>query len=309
MRPETHGHQASRWLVGPLPPRNNQSRRLSPQRVLLTAVTWVMRPVGGRIDEYSRGQRLERCDGSPGGAGDPLPQTGTEARAKTTGPGDAGGHEGDPHQTEERERRTSGQSLRAGSQGISGKLTRRGACICISTAFEGKYLDSYYLDLVLGSNPRIERHSIPAFIPLDQIANTHLQADLKKFLVLLFQHLNAYAGRKYQAEQLQALPLIATPGTLQKNSLYTLLTFEYNLDVEGADVCFCAKVLYGDLTRVLPTEVHITCKDPAQSLTDTISSHSKLFYKKPLHQALDYLKSANETLVHTSASLSGAGLF
>uniref|UniRef100_A0A8C5N102 Centromere protein O n=1 Tax=Leptobrachium leishanense TaxID=445787 RepID=A0A8C5N102_9ANUR len=193
--------------------------------------------------------------------------------------------------------------------GISGKLTRRGACICISTAFEGKYLDSYYLDLVLGSNPRIERHSIPAFIPLDQIANTHLQADLKKFLVLLFQHLNAYAGRKYQAEQLQALPLIATPGTLQKNSLYTLLTFEYNLDVEGADVCFCAKVLYGDLTRVLPTEVHITCKDPAQSLTDTISSHSKLFYKKPLHQALDYLKSANETLVHTSASLSGAGLF
>ncbi|CAH2245549.1 centromere O [Pelobates cultripes] len=194
--------------------------------------------------------------------------------------------------------------------GISGKLTKMGACICISTAFEGKYLDSYYLDLVLQKNVRIERHSVPAFIPLDQIAQTHLnKGDLKKFLFVIFEHLNAYSGRKYQADQLQALPKIVIPGTVHKDSLCTLLTFEYNMQVEGTSVCFCAKLLYGDLMRILPTEVKITYKDSTLSFPDTVSSHSSLFSRKTLPKALEMLKSANETLVHSSISLLGTDSF
>ncbi|XP_053315413.1 centromere protein O [Spea bombifrons] len=193
--------------------------------------------------------------------------------------------------------------------GISGKLTKKGVCVCLSTAFEGSYLDSYYVDLVLQPNPRIERHSLPAFIPLQQVAKTHLQRDLKKFLSVLFEHLNAYAGRKYQADRLQALEKIFVPGTLQRNSLCTLITFEYNVKVEEATVCFCAKLLYGDITRTLPTEATVTCKDPALAMQDTASSHSAMFTKKPLHVALDFLKAANESLVHTDASLIGSQLF
>lgn len=33
--------------------------------------------------------------------------------------------------------------------GLSGKLTSRGVCMCISTAFEGNLLDSYFVDLVI----------------------------------------------------------------------------------------------------------------------------------------------------------------
>lgn len=88
-------------------------------------------------------------------------------------------------------------------QGLSGKLTRGGACLCISTAFEGTYLDSYYLHLRIKQPVQIQHHTVPAFIPLKQIADEYLQTDIKHFFSVLSDHLNAYVGRKFQAEQLQ----------------------------------------------------------------------------------------------------------
>lgn len=88
-------------------------------------------------------------------------------------------------------------------KGISGKLTKRGVCFCISTAYEGTYLHSYYLDVLTKPEVQIQRHSVPTFIPLEQIARRHLQTDIRRFLAVLSDHLNAYAGRRYQADQLQ----------------------------------------------------------------------------------------------------------
>lgn len=95
------------------------------------------------------------------------------------------------------------------TQGISGKLTKRGVCFSISTAYEGTYLDSYYLDLLTKPAVRIHRHSVPIFIPLEQISKRYLQTDIRRFLSVLSDHLNAYAGRKYQADQLQVPVLTA----------------------------------------------------------------------------------------------------
>lgn len=87
--------------------------------------------------------------------------------------------------------------------GLSGKLTKQGVSFCISTAFEGTYLDSYYVDILIQQPLRIQHHSIPVFIPLEQIAHEHLQKDIKCFLSVLSDHLNAYARRKFQVDQLQ----------------------------------------------------------------------------------------------------------
>ncbi|XP_075454750.1 centromere protein O [Ascaphus truei] len=187
--------------------------------------------------------------------------------------------------------------------GISGKLTKKGVCICISTAFEGTYLDSYYLDVVLHPNLRIGHNSVPVFIPLEQIARTHLQEDLKRFLFVLFEHLNAYAGRKYQADQLQVLPEAIISGSPQRNSLCTVLTFQYDFKLEGCAFRFRAKLLYGDVTRCLPTEAIITCKESESFLQEKISAHSILFRQKPLHKALEFCRSEGETLNQTSASV------
>ncbi|XP_070284899.1 centromere protein O isoform X2 [Myotis yumanensis] len=87
--------------------------------------------------------------------------------------------------------------------GLSGKLTSRGVCVSISTAFEGNLLDSYFVDLVIQKPLRIHHHSIPVFIPLEEIAAKYLQSNIQHFLYSLCEYLNAYSGRKYQADRLQ----------------------------------------------------------------------------------------------------------
>uniref|UniRef100_A0A674J7Y9 Centromere protein O n=1 Tax=Terrapene triunguis TaxID=2587831 RepID=A0A674J7Y9_9SAUR len=144
--------------------------------------------------------------------------------------------------------------------GISGKLTKQGVCFCISTAYEGTYLDSYYLDLLIQQPVQIRHHSVPIFIPLEQIAKKYLQSDIRCFLTMLSDHLNAYAGRKYQADQLQDHYSAFLEGTLQRNSLYNLLFFNYDVETESKTFPFRAKLVYGDLTRSLPTEATITCQ-------------------------------------------------
>ncbi|CAI9579996.1 unnamed protein product, partial [Staurois parvus] len=143
--------------------------------------------------------------------------------------------------------------------GISGKLKDDAACFCISTAFEGTYLDSYYIQVNNVKNPQIVRHSIPAFIPLHDLAKEHLPAALKKLLHVLFERLNGYAGRKFQADRAEKISPVYVEGSLQKNSLYTVLSFTYNVTVEGQIVGFAAKLLYADLADTLPTEVMVTC--------------------------------------------------
>ncbi|XP_012819499.2 centromere protein O isoform X1 [Xenopus tropicalis] len=193
--------------------------------------------------------------------------------------------------------------------GISGKRTKKGVCVCISTAFEGAYLDSFHLDIALKPSVGISRHSVPPFIPLEQIAKEHLQTDLKKFLSVLFEHLNAYAGRKYQFQQLQSFPGGFVRDAQQGNSLHTVLTFGYNVRVEKQPFCLRAKLLYGGVTRSLPTEAVITCEDNRPSVQEKISSHSSLFCQNPLHRALECISSEDETLNHSSASLLGTHMF
>ncbi|XP_029452054.1 centromere protein O [Rhinatrema bivittatum] len=190
--------------------------------------------------------------------------------------------------------------------GISGKRINQGICVCISTAYESNYLDSYYLDLLVQKSVRISRHSIPPFIPLEQIAKKYLQSDLKRFLLVLSNHLNAYAGRKFQADQLQDHSSTVLCGTLQRNSLCNLLSFAYNVAWENHMVCLCVKLVYGDITHCLPTEVVISCKEATSpSLEELISSHTALFQQKALHDVFESFPAEGENLHEMGISVAG----
>ncbi|KAM6139152.1 centromere protein O [Phoenicopterus ruber ruber] len=170
--------------------------------------------------------------------------------------------------------------------GISGKLTKRGVCFCISTAYEGTYLDSYHLDLLTKPEVQIHRHSVPIFIPLEQIAKKYLQTDIRRFLSVLSDHLNAYAGRRYQAEQLQEHFSDQIEGTVQRNSLHNLLVFNYNVSSKSKTFPFSVRLLYSDLCCSLPTEVDVSCTPEAPaSLAETAAAHSHLFRRVALHKA------------------------
>ncbi|KAM9297991.1 centromere protein O isoform 2-T2 [Morus bassanus] len=181
--------------------------------------------------------------------------------------------------------------------GISGKLTKQGVCFCISTAYEGTYLDSYYLDLVIQPEVQIHRHSIPIFIPLEQLAKKYLQTDFRRFLSVLSDHLNAYVGRRYQADQLQEHFSDQIEGTLQRNSLCNLLVFNYNVSSESKTFPFNVRLLYGDLCCSLPTKVVISCApDAPKSLAETAAAHSDLFRRMALHKAFRSFSSAKESV-------------
>ncbi|XP_008846860.1 centromere protein O isoform X2 [Nannospalax galili] len=170
--------------------------------------------------------------------------------------------------------------------GLSGKLTSRGVCVCISTAFEGNLLDSFFVDLVMEKPPWIHHHSIPVFIPLEKIAAAYLQSDLQRFLFSLCEYVNAYSGRKYQADRLQSdfEALLTVP--LQRNSLCNLLSFTYKVDGRDQSFSFSARLLYEDLTATLPTDVTVTYQGMEASThwEEHRASHEILFRTKPLHQ-------------------------
>ncbi|XP_036605397.1 centromere protein O isoform X2 [Trichosurus vulpecula] len=174
--------------------------------------------------------------------------------------------------------------------GLSGKLTTKGVCLCFNTAFEGNILDSYYVDLIIKKPITIHRHSVPVFIPLEQIAAKYLETNFQHFVYSLSEHLNAYSGRKYQADQLQCgfSAFLAKP--LQRNSLCTLLSFTYTMDPSGESFPFCARLVYEDLTTALPTKVTIayqgTGETPA-SWEDQRAVHETLFYKNALHKVFE----------------------
>ncbi|EHB18925.1 Centromere protein O [Heterocephalus glaber] len=170
--------------------------------------------------------------------------------------------------------------------GLSGKQTSRGVCVCISTAFEGNLLDSYFVDLVIQRPLWIHHHSIPVFIPLEKIAAKYLQTDVQRFLFSLCESLNAYAGRKYQADRLQSDFAAFLIRPLQRNSLCNLLSFTYKVDLMGQS-SFCARLLYKDLTATLPTDATVTYQG-TEALSalreEQRASHEALFCTKPLHQ-------------------------
>ncbi|XP_069881239.1 centromere protein O [Dipodomys merriami] len=171
--------------------------------------------------------------------------------------------------------------------GLSGKLTSRGVCVCISTAFEGTLLDSYFVDLVIQKPLWIHHHSVPAFIPLERIAAQLLQTDIQHFLFTLSEYLNAYSGRKYQADRLQSDFAASLAGPLQRNALCNLLSFTYKAKAGAQSMRFCARLLYKDLTRTLPTDVTVTCQGMgalSTLQTEYRASHETLFCTKPIHQ-------------------------
>ncbi|XP_011354852.1 centromere protein O [Pteropus medius] len=171
--------------------------------------------------------------------------------------------------------------------GLSGKLTSRGVCVCINTAFEGNLLDSYFVDLVIQKPLRIHHHSIPVFIPLEEISAKYLQTDIQHFLFSLCEYLNAYSGRKYQADRLQSDFAASLAGPLQRNSLCNLLSFTYKVESRGQSFSFCARLLYKDLTITLPTDVTVTYQGMdalPTSWEEQRAHHEKLFCTKPLHQ-------------------------
>ncbi|XP_060687165.1 centromere protein O isoform X2 [Hemiscyllium ocellatum] len=171
---------------------------------------------------------------------------------------------------------------------------------CISTAYEGIYLDSYYLDIHTKHPRKIIQHNIPAFIPLEQTARMYLQNDLGQFVDVLRDALNAYASRRYQVEQLQVHHHTSLTGQVQKNAAYNLLKFQCPIQCGDMHHDVQVKLVYEDLACYLPTEVTLTCTEDSESMRTKLESYQQLFQNMELHRVFNSLKMQQEAVVSSS---------
>ncbi|NXL75785.1 CENPO protein, partial [Leptocoma aspasia] len=89
--------------------------------------------------------------------------------------------------------------------------------------------DSFRLEFQDFREFRIHRHSIPPFIPLERLAREFLPRQPREFLGILFQHLNAFVGRRRQLRQFQEEFPDCIQGSPSCNSLCNLLSFCYRI--------------------------------------------------------------------------------
>ncbi|KAJ8288596.1 hypothetical protein COCON_G00012550 [Conger conger] len=168
--------------------------------------------------------------------------------------------------------------------------TRRGkgVSISIATAFEGLYLETYCLELDLSRAVRICRHNIPPFIPLEKLAQVHLQTDLIGFLSTLSSHLNAFAGRRQQICLIQEV-LQDSVEVMESNMLFNSVVLMCTDSGESRKAMLFTLV-YSDLSRYLPTKVTIDSEDKVLPSTPQWKKSQSLLLWTPAHAAFQALK-------------------
>ncbi|XP_036399010.1 centromere protein O [Megalops cyprinoides] len=176
-----------------------------------------------------------------------------------------------------------------GGYDITATRKGKGACVSIATAFEGRYLETYSLEIDV--NPRavrICRHDVPPFIPLEKLAQESLQTDLRAFLHGLSQHLNAFVSRRQQVRLIQEL-LRDSVEVMESNALFNVVVLMCT-EAGQADKAVLCTLEYADLTRYLPTKVTVESEDTALPASPPWRESQSLLLETPAHTALLTLK-------------------
>jgi len=121
--------------------------------------------------------------------------------------------------------------------------------IRLDTFFGGKYQDKYYV--ILGYDKHnskicIYKHSIPNFIPLHTIVDKYLNINIRKFMDVLSDYLNAYVARRGQVLQLNNN---IEDVTTKSNDAYDFCHITYKNHVFILN--------YDNLDKSLPTKVKV----------------------------------------------------
>lgn len=162
----------------------------------------------------------------------------------------------------------------------------KGLCVSVATSYEGVDLDIYSLEFDTKPTLRITRHNIPPSIDLNKLTEQSNMTDLKAFLHILSQHLNAYAGRKQQLQLVKELH--QSVEVMESNALCSLLVLMFTVPKKRTPL-LCT-IEYLDHSRYLPTRVNCLCEDTELPECPQWKSNCVLLMENPLHKALSTMK-------------------
>lgn len=173
------------------------------------------------------------------------------------------------------------------------KTQDKDLCFSLATAYQGTYLDTYNIVIVMNPTLVIKRHNIPPFIPLDNLAKeTNMQTNIRAFLDTLSLHLNAFAGRKHQLKLLRERH--KSVEVLESNALCSLLVLMVKVSKDKSSLLFLLD--YCDHTKCLPTRVNVQCEETDLSDSPQWQKNSSLLMETPVHEALQIMRNMRHIL-------------
>eukprot|EP00128_Syssomonas_multiformis_P002455 Colp12_sorted_trinity150504_noHs@4238 len=152
------------------------------------------------------------------------------------------------------------------------------------TAYEERYFESYYVFVQVHATENtlsVYKHTLPYFIPLDNLVKRFLNNDTKKFLSVIQDHLNALVSRRQQLVQLQEAFSLVEP-EVKSNGAFNLSRISLKA-VEAVAVDLV--VSYERLTSTLPSRVQLRLSEDGAPFKRHTTKEAP-FYHMPLARAL-----------------------
>ncbi|XP_068747910.1 centromere protein O-like isoform X3 [Montipora capricornis] len=159
-------------------------------------------------------------------------------------------------------------------------------CFRCETFFNARYHEPYYIEVDLEDNElKINKHTVPYFIPIDTISQRYLNTDIKKFFMVISEHLNAYVARREQVQLCQEQYKEKLEDEISCSPAHDYVQFKTK-SLDGVDKGVVVKLIYDKLTLTRPSTVEIQSDGRKTTASvRALRSKEKFFKELYLHHA------------------------
>jgi len=154
------------------------------------------------------------------------------------------------------------------------------------TFHSGKYQNRFYIICEYsGDNDMLSiwKHTLPSFVPLNQLAQDHLNRDLDQFLDIIEEQLQVYVNRREEIQKIKE--------NYEKKSVKVFANTAFNyvhINVPYKTKIFDIYLIYDNLMVNMPTRVNVFSQDKDAEPTDLkmrAKEREQLFLKNPIQLA------------------------
>ncbi|CAI2180933.1 12032_t:CDS:2, partial [Funneliformis geosporum] len=136
--------------------------------------------------------------------------------------------------------------------------------IRFETFYRAKYREPYYIILEQSQDDQLSvfRHTIPHFIPINELEATYMNKDLRKFANIIGDYLQSFVTRR---EELNTLLESGKATEPKANHAYSVI--EFTIPLKDSTTLVEVNLTYDDLKSPHPTNavIYLTKEDPESS--------------------------------------------
>ncbi|PIK50032.1 putative centromere protein O-like [Apostichopus japonicus] len=172
-------------------------------------------------------------------------------------------------------------------------ITNKKLRICWDTFHQGEFFESFYAQVEINEESKIEKHSIPFFIPIQSLVDRYLSDSMECFVQMVGNYLNAYVSRRQEAVELETVHKDMMVGEVHTASAFDFLQFYIQVTEDNIlEVC----VTYTDLQ----TETIQGGPQGAGVVDDSEDLHSELVELKNQLKSLSLAEAISEFFAKNS---------